>query len=328
MWVEKILHTDEALRDWPVEGTVGYEFLNDATALFVDPAGAAPLAELAARRRDAPFDELALEAQLQQATTTFAREVARLRTLQDMHGIADALAALPVYRTYVEPASGRVEADEERRRRRGRRRLADVLALRERGHDELVARFQQSSPPVTAKGVEDTALYRDLRLLALNEVGGDPARFGLSVEAFHAPTRNAPSASRAGCSSRRRTTRSARATCARGSARSRDGGRVGDAGRGLGARGRRARRARAYLLFQTLVGAWPIEPERLEAYLEKALREAKLRTGWTAPDEAYEAPARRHARALVERPPEGFDAFAARVAARARALRSASCCSS
>ena len=65
-------------------------------------------------------------------------------------------------------------------------RLARALLLEERGHDEFVVRFQQTSPPVTAKGVEDTAFYRYLRLLALNEVGGDPARFGMSVEAFHA----------------------------------------------------------------------------------------------------------------------------------------------
>ncbi len=83
VWVEKILHPGEALRDWPVEGTVGYEFLNDAAALFVDPAGEAALDRPLRRadRRDAPFDEVALEAQVQQATTVFAREVARLRSL-------------------------------------------------------------------------------------------------------------------------------------------------------------------------------------------------------------------------------------------------------
>ena len=74
----------------------------------------------------------------------------------------------------------------------------------------------------------------------------------------------------------------------------------------------------AYLVLQTLVGVWPIEPERLEAYVEKALREAKLRTSWAAPDEAYEAAARRYARGLVERPPEGFVAFAERVAVEGR----------
>jgi (1->4)-alpha-D-glucan 1-alpha-D-glucosylmutase len=74
----------------------------------------------------------------------------------------------------------------------------------------------------------------------------------------------------------------------------------------------------AYLVLQTLAGCWPIEPERLEAYVEKALREAKLRTSWAEPDEAYEAAARAYARGLVERPPDGFVAFAGRVAAEGR----------
>ena len=76
--MEKILHTGEALRDWPVEGTVGYEFLDDATALFVDPAGEAALTDLfaALTGETRAFAEVALEAQVQQATTTFAREVA------------------------------------------------------------------------------------------------------------------------------------------------------------------------------------------------------------------------------------------------------------
>ena len=218
MWVEKILHTGEALRDWPVEGTVGYEFLNDAAALFVDPAGEAALARLPGAGE--PFEEVAARAQLEKATTTFAREVQRLRELLDIDGIAEALAALPIYRTYVEPWSGRVEeADLRAIAVAAEGRLADVLALRERGHDEFVTRFQQTSPPVTAKGVEDTAFYRHLRLLALNEVGGDPARFGLSVDGFHAANAERAERSRAACSSPRPTTPSARATCARASAR-------------------------------------------------------------------------------------------------------------
>ncbi len=327
LWVEKILGPDEALRDWPVEGTVGYEFLNDATALFVDPAGAAPLSELFAQLtgETRPFAEIALEAQVQQATTTFAREVARLRTLygSETHPpIADALAALPVYRTYVEPASGRVEpADEQAVAAAGMDpRLADALLLRERGHDELVVRFQQSSPPVTAKGVEDTACYRDLRLLALNEVGGDPARFGLTVAAFHA--RNAQRAERF---PRGLLVTQTHDTKRSGDVRARIGALAGMAGAWREAVARwRALAApldppdahAQYLLFQTLVGAWPIAVERLEAYLVKALREAKLRTGWIEPDEAYEAHVARHARALVghARFLADFEPFCAQVA--------------
>jgi (1->4)-alpha-D-glucan 1-alpha-D-glucosylmutase len=313
VWVEKILHPHEALRDWPVEGTVGYEFLNDAAALFVDPAGEDALARLPSAGER--FAKVALRAQLEQATTTFAREVARLRSLLDVDGIAEALAALPVYRTYVEPWSGRVEdADLAAIAAAADGRLADALALREGGHDELVTRFQQTSPPVTAKGVEDTAFYRHLRLLALNEVGGDPARFGLRVDEFHA--RNEQRAERF---PRGLLVTQTHDTKRSGDVRARIGAlsTMADEWERLAARWVAEADAPdehcAYLVLQTLAGCWPIEAARLEAYVEKALREAKLRTSWAAPDEAYEAHARRYAAAVAQRAPDGFEAFAARV---------------
>jgi (1->4)-alpha-D-glucan 1-alpha-D-glucosylmutase len=318
VWVEKILHTNEALRDWPVEGTVGYEFLNDAAALFVDPAGEAALVRLPCAGE--PFEEVALRAQGEQATTTFAREVARLRTLLDDDGIADALAALPIYRTYVEPWSGRVEeADRRAIAAAAEGRLADVLALRERGHDEFVTRFQQTSPPITAKGVEDTAFYRHLRLLALNEVGGDPARFGLSVDAFHAANGERSQRFPRGLlvSQTHDTKRS-------GDVRARIGALSTMAPEWAALAGAWVRESGApdehcaHLLLQTLVGCWPIEPERLEAYVEKALREAKLRTSWAAPDLAYEEQARGFARTLAQSPPDGFADFAERIAREGR----------
>jgi (1->4)-alpha-D-glucan 1-alpha-D-glucosylmutase len=318
VWVEKILHTNEALRDWPVEGTVGYEFLNDAAALFVDPAGEAALARLPCAAE--PFEDVALRAQLEQATTTFAREVARLRTLLDDDGIADALAALPIYRTYVEPWSGRVEeADRRAIAAAAEGRLADVLALRERGHDEFVTRFQQTSPPITAKGVEDTAFYRHLRLLALNEVGGDPARFGLSVDAFHAAN-----GERSQRFPRGLLVTQTHDTKRSGDVRARIGALSTMAPEWAALVGAWVRESGApdehcaHLVLQTLVGCWPIEPERLEAYVEKALREAKLRTSWAAPDLAYEEQARGSARTLAQSPPDGFAAFAERVAREGR----------
>ena len=139
-----------------------------------------------------------------------------------MAGLERALASFPVYRTYVEPWSGRVEdADREAIAEAGLpSSLARVLLLETPGWDAFVTRFQQTTPPVMAKGVEDTAFYRYARLLALNDVGGDPGRFSVSVADFHARQRaSGRSASRATCSSPRRTTPSAPATCARGSAR-------------------------------------------------------------------------------------------------------------
>jgi (1->4)-alpha-D-glucan 1-alpha-D-glucosylmutase len=326
VWVEKILHTGEALRDWPVEGTVGYEFLNDATALFVDPAGEAELTDLFAELtgETRAFDEVALEAQIQQATTTFAREVARLRSLLDAPAIADALAALPVYRTYAEPWSGHVaEADVAAVDASGAEgRLRDVLLLRERGHDEFVTRFQQTSPPVTAKGIEDTAFYRYVRLLALNDVGGDPGRFGLSLADFHAAN-----AARAERFPRNLLVTQTHDTKRSGDVRARIGALAGMAAdwraqvlrwRDLNADLRADGAPDAneeYLIYQTLVGAWPIEPERLEAYLEKALREAKRNTSWVEQDHDWEARVQRFAVALLDHEPflAAFEPFCERV---------------
>jgi len=331
VWVEKILHPGEQLRDWPVEGTVGYEFLNDATALFVDPAGEGELTDLFAQLtgEDRTFHEVALEAQVQQATTTFAREVARLRSLVDEPGIADALAALPIYRTYVEPATGRVEPEDRAAIEEAGidGRLADVLLVRERGHDEFVTRFQQTSPPVTAKGVEDTAFYRYNRLLALNEVGGDPGRFGMSVADFHE-------------ANRQRFERFPNGLLV---TQTHDTKRSGDVRARIGALGgmagewrehvQRWREVTAelradgapdaneeYFVYQTLVGAWPIERDRLEAYLEKALREAKRNTSWVEQDHDYEARVKRFAVALLSHAPflEDFEPFCARVAEEGR----------
>src|SRR3954453_11515682 len=117
VWVEKILDPGEHLRPWPVEGTVGYEFLNDVAALYVDPAGEAPLTDLWVEISgdDRRFGELAFEAKLEQARTSFAPEVERLarEAPERVAGLERALASLPVYRTYVEPWSGKV-TDEDR----------------------------------------------------------------------------------------------------------------------------------------------------------------------------------------------------------------------
>jgi len=341
VWVEKILSATppgEALRDWPVAGTVGYEFLNDAAALFVDPAGEGLLSELWAEvSADArPFPQVALEAKLEQAQTTFTREVDRLvRTAPrfDAAELALALASLPVYRTYVEPWSGLVEEADTAavEASQADAALRDALLLRSGGggggngdpRGELVVRFQQTSPAVIAKGVEDTACYRYLRLLALNEVGGDPARFGLTVEAFHEANRRRAARFPQGLLSTQThdTKRS-------GDTRARIGAIAGLAGawreRVIGwhalAAAVRAHPsapdfADEYLLYQTLVGVWPIEWERLEAYLLKALREAKRHTSWVEPDHDYEQATTALARALIEHQPfrEDFEAFLAQL---------------
>jgi (1->4)-alpha-D-glucan 1-alpha-D-glucosylmutase len=323
VWVEKILDPGEPLRDWPVQGTVGYEFLNDVAALFVDPAGEAVLTDLWVELadNDRPFGDVALEAKLEQVRGPFALEADRLRreAPREVGGLERALASLPVYRTYVEPWSGRVEeADREAvRAARLPESLQRVLALEESGWDAFVTRFQQTTPAIMAKGVEDTAFYRYGRLLALNDVGGDPSRFSLPVEAFHAANQ-ARRPHNLLITQTHDTKRS-------GDVRARIGALAGMAAEWAGhvrrwfeacspLRGPDA--VERYFIFQTLVGAWPIEAARLEAYVEKALREAKRNTNWIEPDTAYEERVKAFCRKLYEHRPflTDFEPFAATVA--------------
>jgi (1->4)-alpha-D-glucan 1-alpha-D-glucosylmutase len=329
VWVEKILEPGEELREWPVEGTVGYEFLNDAAALFVDPRGEAPFTalyeELTGERRS--FAELAFAAKLQVAVETFEPELRELHQEIDVPNLPLALASFHVYRTYVEPWNDHVHsADREAIHAAALSdRLERILLLDERGHDMFVTRFQQTTGPVMAKGVEDTAFYRYNRLVSLNEVGGDPGRFGLHVDEFHA-------------GNVKRALRFPRHLL---TTQTHDAKRSADVRARIGAlswmpgewreRVLRWRELNApirvggapdpneeYLIYQTLVGAWPIEADRLEAYLEKAMREAKVNTSWIAPDEAWEGAVKSFCRRVLEHRPflDDFEPFAREVARR------------
>jgi (1->4)-alpha-D-glucan 1-alpha-D-glucosylmutase len=320
VWVEKILEPGERLRDWPVEGTTGYEFANDVTALFVDPAGEEPLtalyAELTGETRS--FAEVAGAAKLELARTDFQREFSQLRRLLHHPRLEEAAASLPVYRTYVEPWSGRVEEADREALEGLPPELRRILLLEERADPEFVTRFQQTTGPVMAKGVEDTAFYRWLRLTALNEVGGDPDRFSLSVEDFHAGNleREARFPNHLLASQTHDTKRS-------GDVRARISALAGMADEwATVVRGWRRLDDpnEDYLLWQTLAGAWPIGRERVEAYMEKALREAKVNTSWTAPDEEHERRVREQIGSVYGQLPDGFEAFAGRVAEAGRRI--------
>ncbi len=337
VWVEKILAPDEELRDWPVEGTTGYQFANDATRLFLDPDTEGLLtwtyAEFANERRS--FNEIARGAKLEQAATAFEPEVARLHAQlgegEDDLDLPTALASLDLYRTYVDPDNGQID-DRDRAAivESGLpARLAGLLMLEERGHDAFVLRFQQTTPAVAAKGVEDTAFYRFNRLLCLNEVGGDPDLFSLSVDEFHA--RNLERARRFPhelLASQTHDTKRSGDARARLSALSwhaeewthqvfrwrelNDGLRLRDA----------PDRNEEYLIYQTLASTWPIELDRVTEYLEKAFREAKIHTSWTSPDELREEAVRAFVGRIFEYRPflEEFVPFAGRLAADGRRI--------
>jgi (1->4)-alpha-D-glucan 1-alpha-D-glucosylmutase len=317
VWVEKILEPGERLRpDWLVEGTTGYDFLNEVTALFVDPAGEEPLTrlyeELSGERR--PWAEIAGAAKLEQARTTFADEVAQLTARLPFEAdLERALASLHVYRTYVEPDTSRV-SDQDRgvvAEAGLPEELARILLLEQRGHDTFVLRFQQTTPPVHAKGVEDTAFYRWNRLVALNEVGGDPSRFSLAVEDFHAANLARPP--------RGLLATTTHDTKRSGDVRARLACLAADPEEWSAIVRPRLEGWRdaneAYAILQTVVGAWPLDPDRLELYLEKALREAKVNTTWIDQDHEWEAGAKRYAVGLLA--DEELGRYAARLGAAA-----------
>jgi (1->4)-alpha-D-glucan 1-alpha-D-glucosylmutase len=344
--VEKVLQAGERLpADWPVEGTTGYDFLNLAGGLFVDPAGEGPLSGLYAALTGGSLDwpETARARKLQVLGELLAADVNRLGELllavceqrrrhrdYSRHELRQALrevaADLAVYRTYVRAEgaeSGSVGAEDRvlieaavaaaKRHRPDLAAdlfdfLAGVLLLRVRGSAaaELAMRFQQLTAPAMAKGVEDTAFYVFNRFVALNEVGGDPGRFGVSPEELHRRCQETAE----------RWPRTLLATSTHDTKRGEDvrarlcllsemPERWAEAVRRWFAHNARHRRGGVpdanteYLLYQTLVGAWPLDAERAAAYMEKAAREAKAFTSWTRPDAAWESGLRGFVAALA-----------------------------
>lgn len=367
--VEKILAQHESLReDWPVDGTTGYDFLNQLNGLLVNAAGKEPLT--AAYERfigySASFEEIVRRSKLRITDNemaselhALARDAARVARQNPVtsdftqnilrRALRQIVACFPVYRTYVSDG-GIGEVD--------RRYIDWAIQLARRNEVELdpsvfdfvhrllttdlvskprssfsrhsvlrvAKKFQQFTGPVMAKGFEDTALFLYNRLLALNEVGGDPNQFGVSVAAFH----------RANAARAKRWPASMLSTSTH------------DTKRGEDLRARlavlselpqeweqevnswsrivRARRADLggsapptrndeYLFFQLLVGSWPAQfcdraesgteglcgtdqnggecalvayTKRLQAAVRKALREGRMNSNWISPDSEYE----------------------------------------
>ena len=262
-----------------------------------------------------------------------------------IHAIREIIACFPVYRTYVGS-----DSDYVAERDRAYLRLAVMKAKRRnpatnslvfdfilnillnRTEDRLrldreerlgfVMKFQQTTSPVTAKGIEDTALYIYNRLLSLNEVGGEPERFGVPPAVFH----------------ERMLERQARWPAALSATATHDTKRGEDVRARLNvlsempgawkvhlSRWSRFNkrykidleghlvpdRNEEYLLYQTLVGAWPLEPmndaqyrtfcERIQGYMDKALREAKVHTSWLNPNQPYDAAVHKFIEAILDR---------------------------
>jgi (1->4)-alpha-D-glucan 1-alpha-D-glucosylmutase len=329
--VEKILAEGEDLPDsWPVAGTTGYEFLARANQLLVDPEVEGSFTELYAAFTGDPtsYPEIVAAAKQQVMTDELAAEVERVTRLaaalcerarrhrdhthRDLRNAVHALVgAYDVYRTYARPGESTTATD--------RRVVARAVDRATRDHPEVDAellsflgsiaagdvagepeaeltwRLQQLTAPVMAKGVEDTAFYRYHRLISLNEVGGDPGRFGSTADEFHrAMAHQAESWPESMLALSTHDTKRSADVRARIAALTdvAEPWRVAverwadhnDPHRRHGYPDRNTE----YLLYQTLVGAWPIGTDRLAAFMEKATREAKVHTSWTDPAPAYD----------------------------------------
>ena len=365
IWIEKILATHEKLaNDWSIDGTTGYDFMNDSCAVLHDPQGEAEITRIWTQvtGRTGVFEEESVPARRQilresLASELYATSVALHRiarrdlasrdyTLTAIHRtLTELLAHFHVYRIYAGP-TGMSDADRQAMDwalagarhtvRATDRHLLDLLAQWLSGDDlrqlpagsrrterlRAMVRFQQLSSPTAAKSVEDTAFYRYGRLISRNEVGTEPSQFALAPAGWHAMARQR----------RARFPRALLATATH------------DHKRGEDARARLAvlselpgeweaalqrwvrlnaplkrdldgsapDSADEVMLYQTLIGAWPLGltpddregltafRERVAGWQQKALREAKRHSSWAVPNEAYEQAAQDFLTAVLD----------------------------
>jgi (1->4)-alpha-D-glucan 1-alpha-D-glucosylmutase len=350
--VEKILSGDEQLRtDWPIHGTSGYDFMNDAVGVLVDASAERAITSAFHKfiGHSLHFGHLVYAKKLLVMRLSLANDVSVLGMMFDRISeenrwyrdytldtltlaVRETIACFPVYRTYLAPARPVSDADRvviERAVAAAKRRnpaveesafnfLRDILLFRfpenlddaaRAEHVHFVLKFQQITGPIMAKGLEDTAFYIYNRLAALNEVGGEPQRFGLAVEAFH--RRNAER--------QERWPATLLATSTHDTKRSEDVrarmvaiSEIPEEWRRSLSRWRTFNRRwkqtveeneapdsnEEYLLYQTLLGSWPLQPfremsdevrgqyiTRVQQYMAKAMKEAKLNTSWVQPND-------------------------------------------
>ena len=331
---------------WPVQGTTGYDFANYANGIFCERKNERRFTELYARFIGQPiaYPELVSEKKRLIIGKHMAGDVDALAHLmkqissRDRHGsditlyglkraLVEVLTFFPVYRSYIDQETYR---EEDRARIQETIRKAKemnagflleldfierFLLLETTNHPpeeerrqwvHFIMRFQQLTGPLMAKGFEDTTFYVYNRLLSLNEVGGNPGRFGITIDGFHEFNRKRA----------RGWLHSMNATATHDTKRGEDvRARLNvlselpeeweaclkawskiNRGKKTAVKGRHVpERNDEYFLYQTLVGAFPFWEdfaanflERVKSYMIKAVREAKVHTEWLKPDTAYE----------------------------------------
>jgi (1->4)-alpha-D-glucan 1-alpha-D-glucosylmutase len=383
--VEKILCGEEQLpRDWPADGTTGYEFLNRVNGLFVNGNNADAFDQIYRdfSGNDASFEEIVHHSRKQVLERAFASELnalthrlenlaARMSGGRDMPvaqlrgALEEIIASFPVYRTYVtensaavsgedrEVIQGAIKAGRERSGANVESNAFDFierLLLLESMQDldeagvkqarEFVMKLQQLTGPAMAKGLEDTAFYRFNRLISLNEVGGEPGKFCVTMTEFHqANTTIAKKWPHTLLASATHDTKRGEDVRARLNVLS----EMPTEWRVIVRRWAQMIQGEKikpddvpipsaddeYLLYQTLVGAWPGDlneqealnafRNRITAFMLKAVKEAKANTSWTEPSAVYESALQQlieHALEGMDKNPflEDFQRFARRVA--------------
>ena len=356
---EKILEPGESLpQSWPIHGTTGYDFLAQLGGTFVSGAHEDEITAIYRRFTGDRLSygetllgtkELILRGSLSSELSGLAERLERLAerdarwsdfTLSTLRSaLREVIASFPVYRTYLRLGGQRESGDDAKigqamtdARRLNRNLdpsvfdfLHEVLtiaahdALSTQAYGEFALSFQQLTGPVTAKGAEDTAFYRYVRLLTLNEVGGDPALYGTPVATFHAQAKaRARDFPHAMLSTSTHDTKRGEDTRARIAVLS-EMPQTWAAYLSVWSRlsrpferyeqteGRQAMRGQqrwpsagdSYALFQTMLGAWPLEgmhseaacqefESRLIACAHKSAREAKQCSTWASPNTRYE----------------------------------------
>ncbi|MCK3829025.1 malto-oligosyltrehalose synthase [Pseudomonas sp. W2Aug9] len=358
IFVEKILGEGETLReDWQVDGTTGYEFMNQLSLLQHHPDGFAPLADLWTRHSERPsafIDEARLARQqilngslggdfesVAQALLQVARDDVMTRDLT-LGAIRRALQELivhfPVYRTYIS-ARGRSTADDKvfQQAMDGARSTLNegdwpVLEHLEKwlggqpwrnrpvGRERKIlkhacVRFQQLTSPAAAKAVEDTAFYRSAVLLSRNDVGFSTEQFSAPLADFHQANQQRlatfPNNLLATGTHDHKRGEDTRARLAVLSECAPWYGEQVEHWRNLAAPLREGTDSPSagdeLILYQVLLGSWPLEhnpdfeayQQRLWQWQQKALREAKLQSSWSAPNEAYEQGVERFLKRLL-----------------------------
>jgi (1->4)-alpha-D-glucan 1-alpha-D-glucosylmutase len=360
---------------WRVEGTTGYDFLNYVNELFVDQANEQRFQQIYVTFSDGTlqYDELLYEKKkliierhltgdldnltaLLKTISTTTRDAIDLAWEALMQAISEAAAVFPVYRTYIDgdeisqPERSFIEESIEKAKvrnptlERALDFLAQVLLLDYPEHLadthkklwlDFVMRFQQFTSPLMAKGLEDTAFYVFTRLVSLNEVGGNPGRFGISVDDFHTAiarrARSFPHTMNATSTHDTKRGEDLRARINVLSEMPDEWQQQIELWHELNQPLKRSvqdesvpSRNREYFLYQTLIGAWPFAEterlgfvERMQQYMLKAAREAKTHTFWLDNNTEYEAALLDFTEKLLTASPEfseSFTAFQGRVA--------------